>query len=530
MRANGMTESPADAGLTRAPGSQANLSGPIQTKRMPVEEVAESPAKSGSPDVRITPLSSLTGELEIIAALRRIEGLDALTGEEYRWLATHGTERWLDDQTIVFREGAPAHYMHILLEGEILVRRRNAGAAVTSSLARTGRITGKLPYSRMTSWAAEGCSSGGLWLLDIHDDDFAAMLIAIPSMAQRCVSVLLDRVRDFTRADLQAEKLIALGKLAANLSHELKNPAAAAERAALNLGSVLDEGLQSCELGRLFRSDEELSRYMAWITGALTEAVGNPPSAGQGQGLLSQSDREDVFTIWLEGHSVPNTWMVAPSLARSTLPVSALDQLASVVPPEALARAISRFTDILDARAMIGAIAHSSARIYTIVSAIQDYSYMDQAPIQPIDLNRSIETTLTLLRSRVEGLGLMTNFDSSLPPITGYGAELSQVWTALIENAVDAMGGRGSLKVSTRAAGKMAFVEVCDDGPGVDPAISSLIFEPFFTTKPLGQGLGLGLDLVRRIVGKHFGSVTVESSPGATCFQVRLPLDRPQIY
>jgi signal transduction histidine kinase len=221
---------------------------------------------------------------------------------------------------------------------------------------------------------------------------------------------------------------------------------------------------------------------------------------------------------------------MAPSLARATLQIKDLDALASIINENALPLALASFANSLDAKYLINALSASSQRIFDIISAIQDYSYMDQAPIQEVDLADSLGNALALLRSDLKDVNVVLDFDSSLSSITAYGAELSQMWTALIENAVDAMNGSGILTISSKPKGEMAFVEICDNGTGIDPEISSRIFEPFFTTKPLGQGLGLGLDTVRRIVSKHFGSVSVVSSPTSTCFQVRLPIHRPQIY
>jgi signal transduction histidine kinase len=207
-----------------------------------------------------------------------------------------------------------------------------------------------------------------------------------------------------------------------------------------------------------------------------------------------------------------------------------LDELVSMVSPSALPAAVTSFSTSLDAKNMVDAVSESSARIFSIVSAIKDYSYMDQAPIQEVDLAHSLENTLAVLHPQLQRMVVVRDYDPVMPLVTGYGGELSQVWTALIENAIDATNGGGTLKVTTRSRGEMAFVEIWDDGVGIDAALSTRIFEPFFTTKPLGQGLGLGLDTVRRIVSKHFGSVSVQSIPHATCFQVRLPLDRPHIY
>jgi signal transduction histidine kinase len=245
---------------------------------------------------------------------------------------------------------------------------------------------------------------------------------------------------------------------------------------------------------------------------------------------LLKSDREEKFIDWLESHQVRAAWTMAPAFAEANLPISLLEELVSMISPEALPHAVASFATSLNGRSMVDAVSESSERIFTIISAIKDYSYMDRTPIQKIDLAQSLENALALLHPRLKGMVVVRDYDTAVTNITGFGGELSQVWTALMENAIDATKGRGTLKVSTWLRGEMAFVEIWDDGAGIEPALSSRIFEPFFTTKPLGQGLGLGLDTVRRIVSKHFGSVSVQSAPYATCFQVRLPIDQPQIY
>jgi signal transduction histidine kinase len=466
---------------------------------------------------------------EIVAALRRVEALNRLTDDEYQWLASHSSERIGPDQAIVFKENEPAHHMSIVLKGEINVYRANAGS-INLFIGQTGQITGKLPYSRMKFWGAGGSTTGSVWILDIHEDLFPEMLLAIPTMGQLCVTILLDRTRDFMRADQQAEKLDALGKLAANLSHELKNPASAAQRAALSLSSNLDRDEELCRLGRLFGSEEELLTYLRWTSRAWAAIATAASSKMAEVSFLSESDREGQFLIWLEAHQIPAPWSIAPVFAEADLPIALLEELASHISASVFPAAVASFCASLNARYTVKTIVDSSARIFSIIRAIQDYSYMDQTPIQDVDLIQSVESALTLLHSRSTGITIIRDVDHTMPTITGYGGELSQAWTALIENAFDALRGHGTLKITIKRDGENAFVEFWDDGPGIDPAITSRVFEPFFTTKPLGQALGLGLDMVRRIVNKHFGSVTMQSVPHATCFQVRLPLDRPQIY
>ena len=233
---------------------------------------------------------------------------------------------------------------------------------------------------------------------------------------------------------------------------------------------------------------------------------------------------------WLTSHNIPQPWAIAPALAENGLPIDLLEDLAATVSADTLPTAVSTFTSSLRIERMAETVLDSTARIFDLISAIKDYSYMDQAPVQDVDLAQSIENTLAMFRSRTEAVRVELTFDSALPPVSAYGSELNQVWSALIENALDAMRDRGTLRLNTRLIGHMAYVEICDDGPGIDPTLTTRVFEPFFTTKPIGSGLGLGLDIVQRVVSKHSGSVAVESVPGNTCFRVRLPIDRIQAY
>jgi signal transduction histidine kinase len=471
-----------------------------------------------------TPLS------EIVEALRTIVQLEGLTEEEYTWLATHGTERVGTEGSMVFREGEPTAHLNFVLRGEIHVRRRNSGP-MAFFIGRAGQMTGLLPFSRMKAYGGDGYTVGPVWVLDIHKDLFPAMLVAIPSMGQRCVSVLLDRVREVTRMEQQAEKLNALGKLAANLAHELNNPASAAQRSAASLfGELRQYGDLKYRLGKLCLTDQDTQNYSTWVNSARQRMSAYDPAALNPGNPLAASDREDEIVRWLNGHDIPAPWTIAPALAETRLPVSVLEELAAIMRPDVLPVALATVAGSLRVERLAETVVDSTVRIFDLISAIKDYSYMDQAPIQDIDLAQSLESTLSMFGSRLVGIKVETAFDPALPPISAYGSELNQVWTALIENALDSMNGHGTLRLTTTLAGQMACVEIWDTGGGVEESNLTRIFEPFFTTKAPGRGLGLGLDTAHRIVSKHSGFLTVQSKPGATCFQVRLPFDQAQAY
>jgi len=470
---------------------------------------------------------------EIVEALRTIGPLDGLSDSEYEWIAHHGAERTGESGAFIFREGEPVSNLTFILSGEIHVRRRHGGP-MAIFIGRAGQMTGKLPFSRMKGYGGDGYTNGPIWVLDLHESHFPAMLQSIPSMGQRCVTVLLDRVREVTRMEQQAEKLTALGKLAANLAHELNNPASAAQRSAAGLFSELrDYGNHKYRLGSLCLTPEESAGYMTWIERARREMGSHVHDELSGEAVLAIADREDAVLRWLEAHQIPEPWKIAPALAEVRLSLSTLDDLAAVLAPKALPVALGTVASSLRAERMAETVVDSTVRIFDLISAIKDYSYMDQAPIQEVDLAESLEKTLLMFQSRLQNVTVRRDFEPGLSPISAYGSELNQVWTALIENALDAIdSGRrpGILQLKTRLSGQIALVEIWDNGPGIEPGLQSRIFEPFFTTKAPGHGLGLGLDTAQRIVSKHSGYITVQSKPGETCFQVRLPLNQGQAY
>jgi signal transduction histidine kinase len=476
---------------------------------------------------------------QVVAALRTVDALDGLTDAEYLWLADHGQERKVGPGVLIFREGDPPYGMNILLQGEIHVRRKQSGN-ISLFTARLGQLSGLLPFSRMKGYGGDGYSVGDAWSLDIAKEDFPAMLAAIPSMAQRCVTTLLNRVREVTRMEMQAEKLTALGKLAANLAHELNNPASAAQRSAASLfGEIRAFGDQKQQLGAALEQAGMCEEYLDWVTRTREKMANYSSRAILPDNALDLADREELFRTWLEQRGVTEAWAIAGILAESPMTIAHLEELSNMLPPVALAVSAASFSSSLRVERMAETVINSTVRIFDFISAIKDYSYMDQAPVQEIDLAQSLENTLVMFASRLEHVEVVREYAPDLPQISAYGSELNQVWTELIQNALDAMTenrpgsdgvARGTLRLHTSQLGEMVIVEVINSGPGISPEIVNRVFEPFFTTKPVGKGLGLGLDSVTRIVAKHNGTVGVDSKPGFTCFQVRLPVDRVSAY
>jgi signal transduction histidine kinase len=460
---------------------------------------------------------------EIIEALKRVAPLHGMEQCELEWLATHATEVKVPAGTSLFHEGDVADRMMILLKGEIHVRRERGGPAAIF-IGRTAMITGLLPFSRMKTYGGHGFAVSDLWVLTYPREIFAEMTAAIPSMTQRSVNVLLDRVREMTRLEQQAEKLNALGKLAGNLAHEMNNPASAAQRAASGL---LDElrvyGHEKYRLGGLCLDESHMLRVRDWQDSVRGKRKMLTQDSTQHAAL------EDSLQAWLKNHGVNETWKIAPELAELGVAAQQLKPL-EFLNPAALSVVLGQFASSLRAERIAEAMLDSTARIFDLIRAIKDYSYLDQAPIQEVDVRQGLENTLAMLQSRIARVKIERRYDADLPMISAYGSELNQVWTALLENALDAINNKGKITLAARCSGGMLVIEVSDDGPGIPKEIQDRIFEPFFTTKPTGSGLGLGLDTVQRIVRRHRGYVHATSEPGATCFEVRLPVDQLQAY
>jgi signal transduction histidine kinase len=479
----------------------------------------------------VTAPASPTPVEEIAEALDHVGPLHGLPFEDRLWLASHGQEWIANAGDILYEEGAPADQMVLILKGEIHVRRQQGGP-MALFIGRGGQMTGVLPFSRMKTFGGQGFAISPVWALVIHKSLFPEMLEAIPSMAQRVVSTLLDRVREVTRIEQQAEKLTALGKLAGNLAHELNNPASAAQRAASSLITELRANRANrFKLVNLCLDEKQVEFIEDWEQKIFSRTA--HPGDQQAGNLIV---REEAIRAWLNAVACPDPWEIAAQLAEQGVNVADLEELPAFLGPNEICVMLQFFARYLRSTRSVETLLNSTSRIFDLISAVKAYSYMDRAPILEVDVTAGLDATLQMLQSRIGKVHVIRDYAPGLPTISAYGSELNQVWTALIENALEAIGGTDNpdvpalLRITARLEADMLLVEIWDSGHGIRAELTDRIFEPFFTTKPPGQGLGLGLDNAMRIVRKHRGHISVRSEPADTCFRVRLPLDQLQAY
>lgn len=462
-----------------------------------------------------------------VAALRSIKELEDLALEDLQWIANAGTERLVQDGELIFSQVAPPHHLIFVLAGEVVVK-RHTSSPVSVLIGRTRRITGKTPFSRTGGWNADGRASSDVWLLELHESQFPALLAAIPSMTECMVRVLIDRNREYTRAEEQIGKLSALSKLAGNLAHELNNPASAARSAALALGADADSVKRDAryQLGLMLPDQTALDLYLEGL-----DAIRSRVASGlHSNTSILAGEQEELLSNWLLSKSFEDAWKLAPMLAEAEVSIIQLQNFLASVPVEVQPLALRDLLATVSQDAAIASVIQASERIFKIVAAVKDYSYMDRQPLQEVDLPRALDSVLMMFQPRLKDVIIRKNIPLALPLLQGFGSELNQAFSSLIENSLDAMENKGTLTLSVKLQDKTVLIEIEDDGHGVPKECQDRVFEPFFTTKPLGGGLGLGLDTVQRVVAKHFGSVAFDTSAQGTTFHVRLPLDRVEIY
>ena len=466
----------------------------------------------------------------LIEALRQVPLFGQLSQEQLQWLSEQGTEVWLQPGEQIARQGDPPDGFYIILKGQTEWTRTVEGQSVYAVTLEAGDVFAELILLLDEPYPTSGRALTAVNLYKLSPDAFWEMLHACPNVLRGILKISAQRSQIHESVRQQQAKLISLGTLSAGLAHELNNPAAAVSRGVRHLEEVLQKlPTLALKLHQQPLSTEQIT-FLSDLYKQATESAKGSPQLDP----LTQSESEDAVTDWLEAHDVTSGWKLAPTLVAAGLNTEELDKIVAHVAPDCLGDVLSWLEATLTGVGLLGEIKLSSARISKLIEAMKDYSYMDQAPLQEVNVHEGIESTLTIMSHRLKQGVVVKREYSDLPHIYAYGRELNQVWTNLIDNAIDATGGKGHIWIRTSLEGDASdkgkalrvLVEIADDGVGIPPEIQPRIFEQFFTTKEVGKGTGLGLDIARRIVvGQHKGDIRFDSQPGDTRFQVRLPIN-----
>ena len=463
----------------------------------------------------------------MVGALRRIPLFEGLTDDELRWMVEQGSEKFVPAGEINGREGEPVEHLYVILEGELRITKKVDGGEVVINVFGPGMFFAEVPLLAGTPFLATGRALTDCRFFLVPEDAFRHMLTASPAFSHTILETMAQRVQILQQVAGQRERLNSLSNLAAGLAHELNNPAAASRRAISDLrGSIETTKRLAMEL-RCALPPEELEA-LTTLEGEAVVRAASPPSLDP----LGRGDLEDEVARWLEDRELDAGFEVAPIFAGAGLDTVWLEGVEAAVPDVALPSVLEYLGAAITTAGLLAEAEASVGRISGLVEAVKSYSNMDRASLVEVDVNESIEQTLTVLGYEFgPGMQVMREYDPTLPRITAYSGELNQVWTNLIDNAINAIhaiggeAGQGRIGLRTTCEGDGVLVEISDSGPGIPEELQARVFEPFYTTKGVGAGTSLGLDIAYRIVvGRHGAEIRVVSKPGDTRFQVRLPL------
>ena len=454
--------------------------------------------------------------------LRAVPILAALAEDDLVRLAEAGQERRMASGDVLFSQGTHPSVFHILLEGKLETSRDVSGEQVLMFSHGPGGYLGALALLTDTPYRGTTIAVGDTLVFEVDGDELRRLALAYPSLLREFLPAAESVSGAIKGVERDREKLLAVGKLAAGLAHELNNPAAAAARGVAMLrqyerqrqgafAEVVEAGAPASELGALVAVAAEATDRTS------TTARLDP---------LAASDREQELFEALDRRGVEDAFDIAGTLTEAGLDEAWVDRVAESVADGNLSAGLRFVAACAGARVLLAELEEATKRVSDLVGAVKQYSYVDQAPSQQVDIHEGLESTLALLghKLREKQVDIVRDFDPELPGIEASGSELNQVWTNLIDNAVDALDVGGRITLTTRRQGDRVTVEIGDNGPGIPEDVRARVFDAFFTTKPVGKGTGLGLDIAQRIVIRHHGELRLESTPGDTRFCVVLPV------
>lgn len=453
--------------------------------------------------------------------LDQIPLFEGISAAERQWLLDNSHEVRLNPGDCFFREEEPVNQFYVVLEGELQVTRSINGSRTVMGTTPRGIIGGEMDLLNGTHSHVNSCAILPSRLMVFEAEAFRQLFAACPPVGARILQTAAQRMAGIATAVKQQEKMAALGKLSAGLAHELNNPAAAARRAAKTLHEALPS-LQdhALKLPTVETDSQQLAQLAAYQQQVIRQAA-----TASKLSPLEQADREDEISSWLDEQDVAQAWEMAATFVTAGLTLADLTELVKPISAECTSDVLAWLCNSLYVAGLLMEIEQSTGRISELVAAVKSYTYMDQAPVQDVDIHKGLENTLTMLNHKLKNVTVIREFDPKLPLIQARGGELNQIWTNLIDNAIDAMNGEGQLWVITRYENNYVMVEIADNGPGIPPDVMPRLFEPFFTTKEVGHGTGMGLDISYRIIQQHHGAIDVQSQPGHTRFIIRLPVE-----
>ena len=454
--------------------------------------------------------------------LKRVPLFASMPEHDLDRLCEMVTEIHLKPGDELFAEGSPGDMAYIIEEGEIEILKASGGKSVLLAVRKSGEVIGEMSLLESAPRFASGRARTHSKLLAISHDQLDELLNTSPSAARSLLFTITSRLRSTELMLRQSEKMAQLGTLTAGIAHELNNPAAAAQRGTsqlnLEIENILETQIALSKLSLTKDNWDQLDR----LTGVIRETASKPVDIDS----LERSDREFDVEDWLNAHNIPDAWEFAPTIVDLGFTDEQLDELANSFSADHLGQVISWMGASFNTFRLLEEINQGSERISEIVKSLKSYVYLDQAPVQAVDVHEGLDNTLVMLRHKLkEGVEVKRDYADDIPEIQAYGSELNQVWTNIIDNAIDAMNGQGEIRITTHRNGEWVIVDLEDNGPGIPEKIQEEIFSPFFTTKAVGKGTGLGLNISYKIIEKHSGEIKVISKPGKTRFQVSLPID-----